>query len=274
MPAVPPGPEPAETRPGQGREVGEVETRRANRQDWDRNADAYQAEHGAFLRDVGFVWCPEGLDEADAGLLGEVRGRTVLEVGCGAGQCGRWLLTRGAEAVGVDLSHRQLQHSSRIDGDTGLRLRVVCGTATALPFAAQSFDLAFSAYGALPFVRDVDAVLAEVRRVVRPGGRFVFSVSHPVRWTLPDDPGVGGLTVTHSYFDRSPYVETDDDGEVSSVEHHRTLGDWVRAVHGSGMTLVDLVEPEWPAGHGRSWGGWSPERGALTPGTAIFCCAV
>ena len=254
------------------RTVTEAETRRANRRDWDRNADQYQAEHGTFLRDVGFVWCPEGLDEADAGLLGPVAGSRVLEVGCGAAQCARWLATQGATVVGLDLSLRQLQHSRRIDQSSGVGVPVVCATATDLPFADRTFDLAFSAFGALPFVLDAQQVLREVVRVLRAAGRFVFSVSHPVRWTLPDDPTEAGLTVTGSYFDRSPYVERDEAGEVTYVEHHRTLGDWVRAVHGAGLELYDLVEPEWPAHHERTWGGWSATRGRLVPGTAIFCC--
>ncbi len=256
------------------RTVSEAETQRANRGDWDRTADDYQAEHGEFLRDIGFVWCPEGLDESDAGLLGDVAGQRVLEVGCGAGQCGRWLVDQGAAAVGFDLSLRQLQHSVRIDADSGVVLPAVCATATAIPFADDSFDLAFSAYGALPFVLDAGLVLREVSRVLRPGGRFVFSVSHPMRWTLPDDPGPAGLTVASSYFDRSPYVEQDESGEVTYVEHHRTMGDWVRSIHAAGLVLYDVVEPEWPQDHDRAWGGWSMERGRLVPGTAIFRCTL
>jgi SAM-dependent methyltransferase len=252
--------------------VDEEETQRANRGDWDRTADDYQAEHGEFLGDVGFVWCPEGLDEADAGLLGDVGEGRVLEVGCGAGQCSRWLADRGARVVGLDLSVRQLQHSRRINVASGIAVPVVCATATRIPFSDAVFDAAFSAYGALPFVADAGLVLREVARVLRPGGRFVFSVSHPVRWTLPDEPGPEGLVVSTSYFDRSPYVERGPSGEVTYVEHHRTLGDWVRAIVAAGFELFDLVEPEWPKHHFRAWGGWSPERGRLTPGTAIFCC--
>ncbi|NUR86553.1 MAG: methyltransferase domain-containing protein [Nonomuraea sp.] len=244
---------------------------RANRSWWDGNADDYQAEHGGFLRDSGFVWCPEGVDEADARLLGEVRGRDVLEIGCGAAQCARWLVGQGARVAAFDVSHRQLRHSQRLDEETGLRVPAVQADAESLPFAAASFDLACSAFGALPFVAAPGDVFAEVRRVLRPGGRFVFSVSHPIRWAFPDDPGPRGLTSDRSYFDRTPYVERNG-SVVTYVEHHRTLGDWVALVTGAGLTVEGLLEPEWPEGHERVWGGWSPLRGRHFPGTAIFSC--
>jgi hypothetical protein len=91
-----------------------------------------------------------------------------------------------------------------------------------------------------------------------------------VRWALPDDPGPAGLVVRHSYFDRTPYVEQDESGRATYVEHHRTLGDRVRELTAAGFRLVDLIEPEWPAGNERTWGAWSPLRGRLVPGTAIF----
>lgn len=256
--------------PALRRLAGDDETRRANRGWWDGDADAYQAEHGAFLRDDGFVWCPEGLDEADAHLLGDVAGRTVLEVGCGAAQCSRWLAANGARAVGFDLSAGQLRHARSLDGRTATSTPLVQADATALPFPAAGFDLACSAFGAVPFVADSARVMAEVARVLRPGGRWVFSVTHPIRWSLPDDPGPDGLRVTMSYFDRRPYVEVDDAGAATYVEHHRTLGDRIREITTAGLHVVDLVEPEWPEGHDRPWGQWSPLRGALVPGTAIF----
>jgi SAM-dependent methyltransferase len=252
------------------RAVSEPESRRANRADWDANADDYQATHGRFLGDVGFVWCPEGLTEERAGVLGPTEGRDVLEVGCGAGQCARWLVARGTRAVGVDLSFRQLQHSRRIDDATQVTVPAVCATATALPFPGDRFDVVFSAFGALQFVHEADRAVAEVARVLRPGGSFAFSVTHPVRWSMPDDPGEAGLRVTSSYFDRTPYVEQDEEGTARYVEHHRTLGDWVRILSAAGFHLLDLVEPEWPSGHDRVWGGWGPVRGELLPGTAIF----
>lgn len=266
--------QPWEIQPGvrvERRPVTEAESRRANGPDWDRYADEYQSTHGEFLGDVGFVWGPEGLTEAAAGVLGPVEGRDVLEVGSGAGQCSRWVRCHGGRAIGLDLSWRQLQHSQRIDDATGITVPSVLATATQLPFAERSFDVVFSSFGALQFVADLAETIGEVARVLRPGGRFAFSITHPTRWMFPDDPEETGLVASQSYWDRTPYVEVDDStGQVSYVEHHRTLGDWVSLLAGAGFAITDLLEPEWPDGHDRRWGGWSATRGRLTPGTAIF----
>jgi SAM-dependent methyltransferase len=257
--------------PGVGRRaVSDAESRRASRAWWDSDADRYLAEHGEFLGDVDFVWCPEGLREADARLLGDVRGRRALEVGCGAAAPARWLTREGAEVVGVDLSAGMLRHAVAAGSRSGVRVALLQADACALPFGAETFDVAYTAFGAVPFVADSARVMREVHRVLRPGGRWVFAVTHPMRWIFLDDPGEGGLVAVHSYFDRRPYVEYGPDGSATYVEQHRTLGDRVRELVEAGFVLRDLVEPEWPAGHERTWGQWSPLRGRLFPGTAIY----
>jgi SAM-dependent methyltransferase len=242
----------------------------ASRAWWESTAADYQAEHGEFLGDADFMWCPERLREADARLLGDVAGKRVLEVGAGAAQCTRWLAAQGAAAIGIDISAAQLRHARRLDGRCETRSTLVMGDAQRLPFAAESFDVACSAFGAVPFVEDSQAVMREVARVLRPGGRWVFAVTHPIRWCFLDDPGPAGLTVHTSYFDRLPYVEIDDRGVPTYIEHHRTMGDRIREIVAAGLVLDDLVEPEWPADHDRTWGQWSKLRGDLFPGTAIF----
>jgi SAM-dependent methyltransferase len=252
------------------RPAGDAETVTASRRWWDQTAPEYQAEHGEFLGDADFVWGPERLREADAHLLGEVTGRRVLEVGAGAAQCSRWLAANGAFPVAIDLSAGQLSQARVLDRRTGTTTTLVQADAQRLPFADASFDLACSAYGAVPFVADSAATMREVARVLRPGGRWVFSVTHPIRWCFPDDPGPNGLVAESSYFDRRPYVEQDETGAATYVEHHRTIGDRVREVIGAGLVLDDIVEPEWPDGHDRTWGQWSRLRGLVIPGTAVF----
>ena len=245
-------------------------TAEAGRRWWDANAGEYLAEHGDFLGPADFRWCPEGLREEDAGLLGDVTGRRVLEVGAGAAQCARWLAGRGAHVVATDVAAGMLGAARALDAATGARTPLVQADARALPFAEGSFDVAFTAFGAIPFVAESRLVHREVARVLRPGGTWVFAVTHPLRWAFPDDPV--GLTAVRSYFDRRPYVETDDAGRATYAEHHRTLGDHVDDLVATGFRLERLVEPEWPPGHDRVWGGWGPVRGALLPGTAIFVC--
>ena len=67
-----------------------------------------------------------------------------------------------------------------------------------LPFRDAPFDIAFTAFGAVPFVADSARVMREVARVLRPGGRWVFATTHPTRWAFPDDPGPDGLTRDHA----------------------------------------------------------------------------
>lgn len=256
------------------RPVGSAESVAANSAWWDADADDYHAEHGEFLGVVDFVWCPEGLREAQARLLGEVGGRRVIEIGCGSAPCARWLAEQGARPVGLDLSAGMLRYAAAANVATGIGVPLVRANAERLPFATGSFDLACSAFGAVPFASDVKALFSEVARVLRPGSAWVFAVTHPMRWIFPDDPGPDGLMVTGSYFDRTPYVEVDATGRATYVEYHRTFGDYVRALSAAGLRLENVIEPEWPEGHTRQWGQWSPLRGELFPGTAIFCCRV
>ena len=251
-------------------ELTEAETSRASRTYWNAAAGEYLAEHGDFLGDERFIWCPEGVDEESAQLLGPVRGKRILEVGCGAAQCSRWLADQGANVVALDISVEQLRIARQLDARTGTAVRTVAADAVALPYQNSTFDIVCSAFGALPFVADAGTALAEIARTLKPGGLLVFSVTHPFRWTMPDDPTPAGLRITHSYFDRTPYVEVDDAGTPVYAEHHRTTGDWIRDLTSAGFVVDDLIEPEWPAGHELVWGGWGPERGPYVPGTAIW----
>lgn len=257
------------------RDLPPATTERANRAWWDAEAEAYHAEHGAFLGDAGFVWGPEGWTEEQLGLLPLGGEETVLEIGAGAAQCSRWLAARHPRlrVVATDLSAGMVQVGRRLNRDPGPEVPLAQCDALALPFGDAAFDVVFTAYGVVPFVADSARLLRECARVLRPGGTLVFATSHPVRWAFPDVPGEEGLRAAYSYFDRTPYVESDGP-LVTYAEHHRTMGDRVREIVAAGLTLVDLVEPEWPPDNESVWGGWSPLRGAVLPGTAIFCCVL
>jgi ubiquinone/menaquinone biosynthesis C-methylase UbiE len=114
------------------------------------------------------------LDELELGFVERFgRGRDVLEVGCGTGLLLRHLAAFARSARGVDLSPGMLERA-RARG-----LDVVEGSATELPFADRSFDLVCS-FKVLAHVRDVRRALAEMARVVRPGGHVIAELYNPV----------------------------------------------------------------------------------------------
>lgn len=172
---------------------------------WDRHAAEYLAEHGDFLGAADFVWCPEGLRETDARLLGDVSHARVLEVGAGAAQCSRWLAGRGVSVVATDVSAGMLTAGAALDAANAVRVPTVQADARALPFRDASFDVAFTSFGALPFVPDPRRIHGEVARVLRPGGPFVVSFSNrcfPTKairgWLLTDDRG--HIEIVERYF--------------------------------------------------------------------------
>jgi SAM-dependent methyltransferase len=134
--------------------------------------------------------------------LGDVRGRRLLDAGCGAGALARELVARGAaEVVGVDVSERMVAVARERAASESAAVSFVVGDlagGTALvPFADGAFDVAASSL-ALHYVRDWEPVLRALARVVVPGGRVVLSTHHPelVERLWPDgDPDA--LEVVH-----------------------------------------------------------------------------
>jgi SAM-dependent methyltransferase len=237
---------------------------------WEVEAQAYYREHAGFLGTDRLMWCPEGVDESEARLLGDVAGKRVLEVGCGGAQGARWAAAHGAQTVGLDLAEGMLKVALELGAD-GIGL--IQGDATALPFAPATFDLAFAAMGALPHLPSPAAVCREVARVLRPGGRWVFSTDHPFAWVFPDAPGRDALRVKRSYFDRTPYFERDEAGRLVDIQYHATFSDLLGGLAGAGFAVDRVVEPEWSKRTGArdgEWAAWSSERGALVPSSVII----
>jgi SAM-dependent methyltransferase len=187
-------------------------------------------------------------DESELRLIGDVRQKRVLELGCGAGENAVALSKQGAHTIAIDRSHAQLALGRNLAEAQEVRVEWHESDAADLAFLrADSIDLAFSA-GMLAEVEDVDRVFRQVHRVLRPGCAFVFAYEHPLSLCIGrEDGGPGGLPlgrleVRRSYYDLGP-VELAHEGEKITL-WPRTIADVFAALHRAGYRVDALLEPQ------------------------------
>ncbi|HXF50325.1 MAG TPA: methyltransferase domain-containing protein [Dehalococcoidia bacterium] len=214
-------------------------TRPDNRAAWNTIARHYQERHAEDFRRV--AWGIGGPYEDDLRLLGDVKGKRLLEIGCGGGQHSILLARQGARCVGVDLSDEQVKFARRLAEREGVDAEFYQGDATDLSmFDAEQFDAAHSVF-ALQYVDDIDACYREVFRVLKPGGRFVFSVDHPVFRCFDDR----SQQFVRPYW--TPYAEWDWEFPGVKARMHanyRPLSDELDALRRAGFVVERLLEPQ------------------------------
>ena len=215
-----------------------------NRDLWNAWSDAFQ---GTWEGNTGEDELPPagvhlGPDAGDRStreaVLPDLDGVDAVELGCGGGQGTVGLAREGADAVGVDFSTAQLGHARRLRDAHGVDAAFVAGDVTALPLAADTFDLAYCSW-VFQMVDDLRSSFAEARRVLRPGGAFVFAVPHPFYETFDSE----NRELDRSYFDRGPERKSIGDYDPDLLVFHRRVSDYHGALVGSGFTVERLLEP-------------------------------
>ena len=204
--------------------------------------DEFFAGYSRLPRSVG------GLDEAPEwpalrALLPDLRGRNVLDLGCGYGWFCRWARRHGAaRVVGIDVSEKMLARARATTDDPAITYLGEDLERLTLP--AASFALAYSSL-ALHYIEHLDALLAEVHRSLAPGGSLVFSVEHPIfmarsepNWVLN---AAGRKTwPVDRYLEEGPRA-----GEwlmTGVVKQHRTVATYVNMLLRAGFTLSRIEE--------------------------------
>jgi len=226
-------------------------TRPDTRGQWNANAAAWtELSRAGFDRYRDLVNTPAFFE-----LLPPVDELVCLDLGCGEGHNTRLLAGKCIRVAALDIAESFITAAAEQDR-SGICYLV--GDGAALPFRASAFD-AVTAFMSLMDVAEPERTLAEVARVLRPGGFVQFSVLHPVisapigRW-VHDEAGVRQARVLGDYFYQGPLTETwtfsaappqarDRYQPFTITYARRTLAGWLGAVLGAGLVIEAIAEP-------------------------------
>lgn len=196
--------------------------------DYDSFAEAYTVENDTSLINAYYT------RPAIVGLAGDVAGRRVLDAGCGSGAVAEALRDRGAVVAGFDLSAAMVELArQRLGDDADLR---VAGIGQPLPYADGAFDDVIAAL-VLHYLEDWTAPLAELRRVLKPGGRLIVVVNHPIVFKILHPEG--------DYFATSKWSdECTFNGQKAVLTYwHRPLHAMTDAFTAAGFRTAVISEP-------------------------------
>lgn len=209
------------------------------RDSWETNAGWWQA---GFTEGSDAEYEEQIKPIVRVGLGGAHR---ILDLGGGDGQLARVLAADGASAVVLDSSAAQLQTAHHRGSS------VVLATGAALPFRDGSFDGVLICL-VLEHVVELDEVLAEVARVLEPGGRFLLMLNHPILQT-PGSGFIDDVDLGEQYWRLGPYLREDIqmeevDSQIFVPFVHRPLSRYLNGASARGLMLVRMEEPPPPPG--------------------------
>jgi SAM-dependent methyltransferase len=223
-----------------------------NRAHWDATADEYQQRHGDFIGRPEPRWGIWQIPESELSILGDVAGKDVLELGCGAAQWSILLALQGARPVGLDNSAEQLAHARRALAAASVEFPLVHASAESVPLEDESFDVVFCDHGAFGWA-DPRLVMPEAARLLRSGGLLAFSITSPIASVCFHPETELMEPVLHRDYFGLHRLEG-----AESVNFQLPYGEWVRLLRDHGLELEALVEPRPPADATSTY--WEPEE--------------
>ncbi len=218
------------------------------REGWEAEA----ANWASFARTPGYDRAHESINlPALLGFLPSP-GELTLDLACGEGRLTRLLRSSGHRVVGVDSSPTMVSLAGSHDSPAP----AVVGDAASLPFPDETFDLVL-AYMCLHDIDEMPQAVAEITRVLAPGGRLCAAIPHPVNTagSFPDRADDAPFMISGSYMDSAPLRLVADRGDLRLTFHsqHRPIGSYFAALEGSGL-LTEAIR-EVAAGTGLAAGG-------------------
>ena len=221
-------------------------TRDSIRALWDIAADPYTAGQSTGMDYYRY----EFFGPAQVEMCGDVAGLRIVDVGCGNGYFAREMAARGARVTGVDISSGMIDNARRLERENPLGIEYVVADAADLEsLGIEPFDMATSCV-ALQDMPDLGRVFQSVRRSLRPGGRFVPSITHPCSdtpfraWERDEFRRKRWLCIDR-YFEEGPitFVWQRWGTEFTTLAYHATLETWVDWIISAGFEIRAWREP-------------------------------
>jgi len=234
---------------------------------WEYASEGYQKESKI---PVDIHYGPGAPNENELRLLGNLKGKNVLEIGCGGAQCGIAMAKRGAKVTGMDISNEQLKFAKSLAEKNKVNITLYQGDIVNLKqIKSNSQDIVFTAW-ALHYVDNLEKCFKEVYRVLKNQGIFVLSMPHPFSDTINSKT----LKIKRSYFNNGKFVEVFSDKTKKFVMYHHTFSDITNAVANSGLNIEKVIEPDSRRKYkGDPWYGlwdFNPKMMSYFPPTIIF----
>ena len=221
---------------------------------WQGNADSWTQ-----LSRQGYDICRDHINmPAFKEMLPEVGSKLGLDIGCGEGTNTRTVAKLGASMVGIDPSSKFVEHANDHQENEHLEIEFKVGKASALDFSDSYFDFVMSTMVFMD-VPNLDPVLKETSRVLKPDGFLQFSIVHPCfsppksRWMVDDSDNQEGVLVGQ-YFKQGGFLDQwtfttvpehikSDHSQFKVLHYHRTLSQWINSLVEAGFTVEKMAEP-------------------------------
>jgi len=212
---------------------------RVNRDHWAKaNADYTDGRAKHAWNEPEISWGVWDTPERELQILPDVRGKDVIELGCGTAYVASWLKRRGARrVVGVDITPAQLATARRMNERTALGIELIEANAEAVPLPGGSFDLAISEYGASIWC-DPYKWIPEAARLLRADGELVFLRNSTLSILCAPDTG----KVQEKLQRPQLGMNRMDWPDTKETEFQLGHGDLIRLLITSGFEIVDMVE--------------------------------
>ncbi|MCK4352684.1 methyltransferase domain-containing protein [candidate division WOR-3 bacterium] len=207
---------------------------------WNEVSSGYQKDAQIHTRSAHYG--PYAPDENKLKLLGTVRGKKIIEIGCGGGQCSIVFAKQGAKCTGIDISVEQLKFAEKLAKRNKVKVKFVHGIFQDLnQFKSNSYDIVFSAF-ALLYSSDILSIFKQVYRILKKNGIFVFSLNHPFYDTV--NPKT--FKIENRYFKTGKHIEIEtwpDGTKHKFVMYKRKVSDIFNALVKSKFFVEKIIEP-------------------------------